>query len=209
MDIKINKSQQKTKTDLRHSKKCIECGIVYFKSILRSKKDWNKSKFCSKKCHYLNMVGKPSPHKRRKMTKKEIIERKKNPKAWAGYTKGKKLSDEHKLKLRGERPNSCGEKNGNWKGGISAENKKQRIKFSRELQKSILERDKYTCQICNQRGGQLQVDHIQPWSKFIELRFDIDNCRTLCMSCHYKLTFKKEMPKDIKSWGHNLTRMEN
>jgi 5-methylcytosine-specific restriction endonuclease McrA len=95
------------------------------------------------------------------------------------------------------------ERNGNWNGGITSENRKQRIKFRKTIQNKVLERDNYTCQICGKRGCKLQVDHIQPWSEFIEGRFDIDNCRTLCMDCHYFITFNKPKPRGV-IWGHNL-----
>lgn len=52
----------------------------------------------------------------------------------------------------------------------------------------------------------LQVDRIKSWSIYPDLRFDQNNCRTLCSKCHYKITYGREMPNDIKSWGHNLSR---
>ena len=73
------------------------------------------------------------------------------------------------------------------------------------MQKLIFERDGYKCQMCDS-GGDLQVDHIASWAEFKELRFDPDNCRTLCAKCHYEITFKKPMPENIKTWGHNLER---
>ena len=65
---------------------------------------------------------------------------------------------------------------------------------------------KPNCQICFESGGDLQVDHIKSWKEHINLRFDINNCRTLCSRCHYKITFNKDMPKNIQKWGHNLGR---
>jgi hypothetical protein len=56
----------------------------------------------------------------------------------------------------------------------------------------------------HKRGVNLHVDHIQPWAEYVEGRFDMNNCRTLCVKCHYKITFGKEMPETIISWGHNL-----
>src|SRR3990167_9470433 len=58
------------------------------------------------------------------------------------------------------------------------------------------------------RGINLQVDHIQSWSEYVEERFSMDNCRTLCANCHYNITFRKPMPKKIKAWGHNLLERE-
>lgn len=50
--------------------------------------------------------------------------------------------------------------------------------------KAIFERDKYTCQICEKVGGNLQADHILPYASFPEYRWDLNNGRTLCIDCH-------------------------
>lgn len=101
---------------------------------------------------------------------------------------------------------NMGENNYRWTGGKYSESYRERRRFRGTLQKKIFERDNYTCQICNKRGGSLQVDHIKEWSKYKELRFEIDNCRTLCMECHYLVTFKIEKPKHINNWGHNFKK---
>jgi len=93
-----------------------------------------------------------------------------------------------------------GEKSVRWKGGITPFEHAERVKFRNTIQKKVLERDGYTCQMCGKSGVYLHVDHIQEWSKYVEGRFDMDNCRTLCLSCHYKITFGKEMPEGSK-WG--------
>lgn len=51
---------------------------------------------------------------------------------------------------------------------------------------SVFERDDYTCQECGERGGELNADHIKPWSLYEELRYSIENGRTLCVRCHRK-----------------------
>lgn len=101
-------------------------------------------------------------------------------------------------------PEKTGENNPAWKGGVTSLNKLERKRFRNTILKSVLERDNYTCQLCGIRGVVLQVDHIQPWAEYIELRFNMDNCRTLCKSCHYKITFGREMPSNIKTWGENM-----
>lgn len=48
-------------------------------------------------------------------------------------------------------------------------------------------RDKFTCQHCHQIGGELNAHHIKPFSKFIDLRYEITNGLTLCKACHLKV----------------------
>lgn len=98
-----------------------------------------------------------------------------------------------------------GDRSYNWKGGVTAVEKKQRTKFGRIMRDKVFERDDYTCQNCNERGGELHVDHIKSWAEHVELRFDMDNCTTLCKSCHYQKTYKRKMPDGI-AWGRNLSR---
>ena len=98
-----------------------------------------------------------------------------------------------------------GENHWNWNGGVTSKDRMERVKFQKTIQKKVFERDNYTCQMCG-NGGNLQVDHIQSWAEYADLRFSMDNCRTLCTKCHYLITFGKEMPETVKGWGHNLLR---
>ncbi len=110
------------------------------------------------------------------------------------YKVGSKMSDENKEKARLRRnnlgkPNKhwVGDKNPNWKGGITPIN--LQIRHSLEMKiwrRAVFERDNYTCIWCLQRGVYLEADHIKPFCDYPELRFSIDNGRTLCRDCHRK-----------------------
>ena len=91
---------------------------------------------------------------------------------------GYKHSKETLLKYRGKN-------NPNWRGGISSVNNLIRTSTEYKLWRvSVFKRDVYTCVWCGQVGGKLNADHIKPFSLFPELRFAIDNGRTLCVPCH-------------------------
>src|SRR3990167_4778238 len=80
-----------------------------------------------------------------------------------------------------------GVKHSNWKGGITPKNIAIRKSSEyKEWRKKVFERDKYTCQLCGIKGGDLEVDHIKTFFEFPELRFSLGNGRTLCISCHKK-----------------------
>lgn len=73
----------------------------------------------------------------------------------------------------------------NYKGGITPEN--HIIRNSKEIKywrKQVFERDNYTCQHCNQKGGVLNAHHIKQFAHFPELRFEVSNGITLCKECH-------------------------
>lgn len=81
--------------------------------------------------------------------------------------------------------NKTGVNSTGWKGGISKEH--HRIRQSKEFKDwriSVFTRDNYTCIFCGQHGGYLEPDHIKPFAYFPDLRFDINNGRTLCKPCH-------------------------
>ena len=86
----------------------------------------------------------------------------------------RKISESHK-----------GEKSYLWKGGLTKKNLLIRNSVEYKLwREAVFSRDNHTCQGCGERGGKLQADHIKPFSKYIELRFEVNNGRTLCIPCH-------------------------
>lgn len=121
----------------------------------------------------------------------------------------KKLSDSHKgyvmpegqkikigLKSRGRKhslktlkqmsDSRKGENNPMWQGGKTEKHLLIRMSLEYRLwRKAVYERDNYTCIWCgDNKGNNLEADHIKPFYLFPELRFAIDNGRTLCIECH-------------------------
>jgi hypothetical protein len=99
---------------------------------------------------------------------------------------GKKLSDETKQKLSlAMRGKNCGEKSNLWKGGVTPVNKTIRMSLEYKLwREAVFKRDNWSCVWCGVRGVKLDADHIKRFSDYPELRFAIDNGRTLCHDCH-------------------------
>ena len=101
--------------------------------------------------------------------------------------KGKKRSFEMKKRMSEARKNSYDKK-----GRISPINMTIRDSLEYKLwRESVFTRDNYTCIWCGIKSGSgktvvLNADHIKPFALFPELRFAIDNGRTLCVDCHKK-----------------------
>lgn len=125
----------------------------------------------------------------------------KNP-AWKGgkpncFDCGEKLS-RRRVKDFTKRCRVCSSKrmvgslSPNWRGGATPKN--QIIRTSKEYKLwrvAVFTRDNYTCIWCGVKCGNgkkvfLNADHIKPFALFPELRFAIDNGRTLCVDCHRK-----------------------
>ena len=108
-----------------------------------------------------------------------------------------------KLMLGRRRPDvsaRCGEKSASWKGGVTPVNEKIRKSLEYKLwRKAVFERDSYKCVWGGkEHGTRLNADHIKPFFLFPELRFAIDNGRTLCVDCHRKTdTFGSRQAKQL------------
>lgn len=130
--------------------------------------------------------------------------------------KGKRMSDEFRKKCslshKGQIPwnkglkakNTPSIRSGNrintWKGGITPEREKIRNSFElKEWRKNVLKRDRFTCKMpsCGQVGGNLEVHHIKKFSKYPELRYEINNGITLCKKCHKSIHWQEEQFEKI------------
>ena len=94
---------------------------------------------------------------------------------------GMRNSEEQRLSISGDR-------NWNWKGGITPENQKIRESLEYKLwREAVFTRDNYTCQKCgNNEGGNLNSHHIKNFAECKELRVAINNGITFCEDCHHK-----------------------
>lgn len=164
-------------------KNCLVCSVRYFAKDHGS----GEVKYCSMNCYRTASKGRA----RRPMseTTKRKISRiaKEQNRGW--WRKGMKMSDETRAKMSAIRYANPviikGESHYNWRGGVTPVNEKIRKSVAyRKWRISVFERDDYTCQICGQKGGELNADHIKPFALFPELRLDVRNGRTLCQECH-------------------------
>lgn len=105
---------------------------------------------------------------------------------------GRKPTEETRRKMSEAKK---GEKAYQWKGGKSSIDRILRRSLEYKLwREAVFSRDNFTCIWCgDNRGGNLEADHIKPFCNYPELRFAIDNGRTLCKDCH----------KKTETWGNN------
>ena len=144
--------------------------------------------------------------------KKALSESRKGKPTWASTHKkevreymkgnqwnvGRKISEETRKKYsevkKGISSKSWvvrGEKSHLWKGGITPINEKIRSSLEMKLwKKACLERDNFTCQKTEVRGGRLVVHHINNFADFPELRTSIENGIVLSMEAHIEFHIK-------------------
>lgn len=145
------------------------CKIPWNKGLKGKQTAWNKGKNISQK-HKDNLS------KARKGTKQpNLVGPKNGMYGKIPHNKGK--IGVYTSKRKGEKSNF-------WKGGVTPINRKIRTSTEYYLwRKSVFERDNYACIWCGS-VEKIEADHIKPFSLFPELRFAIDNGRTLCNPCH-------------------------
>lgn len=99
---------------------------------------------------------------------------------------------EVRAKMRGPRPHVAGERNPNWKNGISYEPYDPR--FNTEFKKSILDRDGHRCQFPDCGAiTDLKIHHID----YDKSNTSGDNCITLCRKHNSVVNFDRERWKRL------------
>lgn len=195
----------------KETKQCKHCGEAFTRPDSYTNNNvWQKKQFCSRACRGLS--DRKSVEKECKSCNKKIlvmpyelsgkavkkycsIECRSTTRKLMKVTEEtrKKLSEAQKARTD-VRVSLSGEKHWNWKGGLGTKRHQEMArKEYKEWRKCVFERDNYTCQICEQYGGVLHADHIQKWSANETLRYAVENGRTLCVPCHYYITFKRKM----------------
>jgi 5-methylcytosine-specific restriction endonuclease McrA len=180
---------------------CKICKKEFNKPKTCSQKEWNRVYFfCSRKCANFAKLGSlmgisnsaKRPEVRAKISK-ALKGKKKSPEhinKLKLINIGRKASEKTRRRMQASAPR--GENSHLWRGGITKQNRLARQSSEYKLWRiAVFERDNYTCIWCGYKSckkingkSDIQADHIKPFSLFPELRFAIDNGRTLCIPCH-------------------------
>ena len=90
-----------------------------------------------------------------------------------------------------------GNKNPNWKGGITP--LVRALRASKEYstwRHKVFSRDGFKCVICGHVGAPLHAHHVVPISVDFSKALEIDNGVTMCKDCH-----QKQHPEVMLFWG--------
>jgi len=151
---------------------CEQCGKKFIASPSRRR---GKHIFCSRKCKHKTQKGNQIPNRRNRVILTcEICGKEFNV---IKYREGKAKYCSDKCKRIAQK----GSGNPNWRGGISPYYNDD--EDWQKIRKQALERDNYTCQICQSRR-KLEVHHIIPYR--LIGKHELDNLVTLCEKCHNK-----------------------
>jgi len=190
---------------------CEYCG----KLTTQHKSVYNATKhhYCSVECGYKGRVGKyvlQEHERKRTITYITFICDNCGEEAKQKYSNYNPKGNHHfcNKQCEGEwRSNNIfGDKCAQWKGGITK--KRYIIRNSRKYRlwrKECFEREDYTCEICDIRGGDLEVHHVKPFSLILDENgiqtledanmcdelWDTENGQVLCKKCHNNITRRK------------------
>lgn len=160
----------------------------------------------------LTSKGRPSNRKGQKHTEEARRKMSVSLKGRVSPNKGKKYSSEFIAKMSLNRmgkptwnkglkcPQMSGEKNGMWIADRTKLKKKQERNDSayHEWRKNVWVRDNHQCRIKDSNcKGRIVAHHILGWSKYPELRYDVNNGITLCRYHHPKRRIDETMLEPV------------
>ena len=100
-----------------------------------------------------------------------------------------------------------GENHPNWDPTKSNKERYKLRKFETSvLREKTFKRDNYICQCCGKTNTILNAHHILSFSKYPDLRYNLDNLTTLCYNCH--TTYHSKYKKDINQETLNKFKKE-
>lgn len=192
------------------TKHCKQCGKLFEKPQIVSKKNWKKRKFCSLKCRIDWRKKNEWKTKICPICKKEFRIHKYRKdiycsKLCAGRSRPERGGRiEYICKNCGKKfvqwnckksqfcSNKCnnlwhrGTNNPHWKGGISRKNHRRETKQYKEWRMAVYRRDHFKCQDCGKHCDRANIvaHHLKSWDKYPKLRYEISNGITLCRVCH-------------------------
>ena len=129
-----------------------------------------------------------------------IIKNKVALKKRTAWNKGKKMSLEYRTKLSEAHLGQIPWNKGKRYSSVSTREASTCVTRNgfraQDWKRLVLERDEYTCQECGRTDiDKLHAHHIVPFDENVELRFSLDNGKTLCTTCHNKIHgFREGLP---------------
>lgn len=161
-------------------KTCEVCSIQFSRPTRCGLKIWAKARFCGIECRAKQTF---SPERRAKMT--------------AGLHK-----NPHRF-MKGEKP-------WNWKEDRSSVKTGARNMHDpryKQWHQAVKNRDGWKCKISNSDcSGRLEAHHILPWSKFPDLRYEVNNGIALC---HFHHPRKREDEIKLSPYFQSLVASQD
>lgn len=114
---------------------------------------------------------------------------------------GKKLSENHKNMIsQGRTGKMTGENHFAWikdRTKIKGLDERNNPEY-KQWRLKVLNKDDYRCRICGeQKKGEMIADHIFSFTKFLRLRYTLENGQALCRECH-KIKTNLELRKNTQ-----------
>ncbi len=167
-------------------KNCLVCQ----KEILVQPYNEKRKKFCSriclaKKTIAMSWIGRK--HTKEELQKMSLVHK----------NKPRILTEQGRLSFKEK---MSGINNWKWikdRSLLKDDNKDRGGQLSRDWGRNVKFRDSWKCRIANENcSGRPEAHHILSWANYPELRYNLDNGRTLCKKCHKKKTAYESYSKN-------------